>query len=190
MDLGIAGKNALITGGSRGIGRATAWALAREGVNVAICARQLDRLEEVANEIRTATGVKVLAIQADMSVKEDIAGLVQQVKSGLGSVDILVNNGVSFSVGKLTDEDWLHHFNVKVHGCRRAMEAVLPGMIEAGWGRIINVAGLAARQSTIGQAIGETMTSGVVGCASRMVSMNPWSAERRFVRSSRRGSPG
>ncbi len=83
MDLGIAGKNALITGGSRGIGRATAWALAREGVNVAICARQLDRLEEVANEIRSATGVKVVAVQADMSVKEDIAGLVAKVKAEL-----------------------------------------------------------------------------------------------------------
>ena len=153
MDLGIAGKNALITGGSRGIGRATAWALAREGVNVAICARQLDRLEEVANEIRSATGVKVVAVQADMSVKEDIAGLVAKVKAELGSIDILVNNGVSFNVGTLTDDDWLHHFNVKVHGYRRAMEAVLPGMIEAGWGRVINVAGLAARASIMGQAI-------------------------------------
>src|SRR3990172_944253 len=109
MDLGIAGKYAVITGGTRGIGRATAWALAREGVHVAICARQLDRLEAVAAEIRAATGVKVLAVQADMAVPEDIRGFTGRVLNEFGQVDILVNNGVSFNVGVLTDADWVHH---------------------------------------------------------------------------------
>ena len=179
MDLGIAGKNALITGGSRGIGRATAWALAREGVNVAICARQLDRLQEVANEIRTATGVQVLAVQADMSVPEDIAGLVARVQRDLGRIDILVNNGVSFSVGKLMDEDWLHHFNVKVHGYRRAMEAVIPGMQAVGWGRIINVAGVAARQSGFGGAINGN-TAGATNAAIANISKGIADAVAKF----------
>lgn len=160
MDYGIAGKRALVTGGSRGIGRATAFALAREGVDVAICARQLDRLEEVAQQIREETGVKVVALQGDMSVPEDIKGVVAAAAQGLGGLDILVNNAANFNIGtmgELRDEDWIHHFNVKVFGYVRCIREATPYMQRNGWGRIVNIAGIAARQAGgIGSTAGAT----------------------------------
>ncbi|MEX2445768.1 MAG: SDR family oxidoreductase [Dehalococcoidia bacterium] len=160
MDYGIAGKKALVTGSSRGIGRAAAFALAREGVDVAICARQLDRLEEVAEAIRAETGVKVVALQGDMAVPDDIKRVVSEAADGLGGLDILVNNAANFNIGtmgELRDEDWVHHFNVKVFGYIRCMREATPHMQRAGWGRVINIAGIAARQSGgIGSTAGAT----------------------------------
>ena len=92
---GLEGKAALVTGGSRGIGKAIAYALAAEGCAVAICARGEEALQSAAAEIGDATGAKVIAVRADMTSPEEIVGLVQQTVSGLGRLDILVNNAVN-----------------------------------------------------------------------------------------------
>src|SRR5215472_16684820 len=92
MQLGLSGKVAIITGGSMGIGKATALALAQEGAHVAICARGLEALQKAASEIQALTGGKVLPIRADMTILEDIKRLVSTTAQELGGVDILVNN--------------------------------------------------------------------------------------------------
>ena len=147
-DLGIAGKTAIITGGSRGIGRACAMALAAEGVNVVLTARRANLLEETAAEIRRQSKVEVMTVPADMTALEDIQGLVSSVTSRFGGVDILVNNAASFPYGnamQLTDDEWMGHFQVKAFGYLRTMREVLPIMQQQQWGRVINVAGIAAR---------------------------------------------
>jgi len=95
MDVGLAGKVALVTGGSKGIGQATALALAREGVQVAICARGVEALQQTANDIQAKTGHKVLAVRADMTSLEDIKRLVATTVQELGGLDILVNNALN-----------------------------------------------------------------------------------------------
>ena len=147
-DYGISGKVAIITGGSRGIGRGCALALAQEGVNVCLTARRADLLEETAQQIRAATGVEVMTVPADMNVREDIAGMVRAAADKFGRIDILVNNAASFPYGgtlELKDEDWLGHFQVKTFGYLRTMREVAPIMQANHWGRIINIAGIAAR---------------------------------------------
>ena len=95
MDLGLEGKIAIVTGGSKGIGRSTAMALAQEGVDVAICARGMEDLEDAAAEIRARTGRRVLAVRADTGVAGDIQNLVATTVDELGGVDILINNAVN-----------------------------------------------------------------------------------------------
>jgi|SRR5437763_4477424 NAD(P)-dependent dehydrogenase (short-subunit alcohol dehydrogenase family) len=149
MDLGLRGKIAIVTGGSLGIGRATALALAREGVQVAICARGLEALHQAADEIRTATGSRVLPVKADMNSLEDIQQLVATTVQELGGVDILVNNAVNSVPGtflELPDAAWLNHINVKIMGYVRCAREAMPHMIRRGGGRIINIGGMAARQ--------------------------------------------
>ena len=96
IDYGISGKTAIVTGGSVGIGRACATALAGQGVNVVIVARRLDRLEQAAKEIAEATGGKVVAISADMTSTDDVKRMVAETVKQFGGVDILVNNAASF----------------------------------------------------------------------------------------------
>ena len=148
IDYGISGKTAIVTGGSRGIGRACAMALAGQGVNVVIAARRLDLLEEAAKDIRAETGGQVMAISADMTQTDEVRRMVAATVERFGSVDILVNNAASFPYGsslELSVEDWIAHFNVKAFGYLRCMFEVLPHMRRNHWGRIINVAGQAAR---------------------------------------------
>ena len=150
MELGLSGKISIVTGGSKGIGRTTAMALAREGSDVAICARGMDDLEDAATEIRAQTGRKVLAIRADMSQLDDIKNLVSSTVAELGGVDILINNAVNSVAApfmELTDEDWLNHINVKVMGYIRCSREAIPHMISRGGGRIINIGGMAARSA-------------------------------------------
>ena len=147
-DLGIAGKTAIITGGSRGVGRACAMALAAEGANVVLTARRANLLEETAAEIRKQRKVEVMTVPADMSALEDIQGLMSQVIERFGRIDILVNNAAIFPYGnamQLTDEEWMGHFQVKAFGYLRTMREVAPIMQKNHWGRIINIAGIAAR---------------------------------------------
>lgn len=149
MDLGIKGKNALVTGGSRGLGRQAALALAREGVNVAICARGEDRLNETADELRKL-GVKVAASVADLGQEGAAEQLARTVEADLGTVDILVNN-VGGSMGtsdvlKSSLEDFQAVMEVNLWSAVRLMKAALPGMQERKWGRVINIASIYGRE--------------------------------------------
>lgn len=163
MDLSLEGKIAIVTGGSKGIGRATALALAHEGVDVAICARGAEDLEDAAAEIRSATGRRVLAVQADMGKPEDINSLVAATVAEFGGVDILVNNAVNSKAApfmELEDEDWLNHMNVKIMGYVRCSREVIPHMQARGGGRIIHIGGMAARQAnTLANSNGVTNSS-------------------------------
>jgi len=148
MDLGLNSKVAIVTGGSKGIGKATAMALALEGADVCICARGVADLEDAAGEIHAKTGRTVLPVRADMKNPGDIQNLVSTTVSELGGVDILVNNAVNSVAApfmELSDEDWLNHINVKVMGYVRCAREVIPHMIQRGGGRIINIGGMAAR---------------------------------------------
>jgi len=148
MDLGISGRRAVITGGSLGIGRATAAALAAEGVDVAIVARDRARLERVADELSSGAasnaGGRVVAVAGDMGSAGDILRVVDEANAALGGIDILVNNAGSSPAGRiedLEDEAWLKAFELKFMGYMRMCRAVLPAMRERGWGRIVNVIG-------------------------------------------------
>lgn len=159
MDLELTGKRVIVTGGSRGIGKAVALELAREGVDVALVARQRDTLDEAAAEIRDATGRRVIALTADTGRDEDVRALVEQTVAELGGVDVLVNaaakpggQGPVPKLGDITDELFWDDMNVKVMGYLRCAREVAPHMQRAGWGRIINISGLAARSS--GSTIG------------------------------------
>lgn len=148
MELGMHGKVAIVTGGSKGIGRAIALALAQEGVDVAICARGTLALEEAAHEIRSFTGRRVLPLTTDVTDQQAVQALIASTVAELGSVDILVNNAVNSVPGafmELPDEAWQDHFNVKVMGYIRCAREVIPHMKAQGWGRIINIAGDGAR---------------------------------------------
>ncbi|MBI2166297.1 MAG: SDR family oxidoreductase [Chloroflexi bacterium] len=163
MDLGLRDRVAIVTGGSKGIGRAIAFGLAREGARVAICARGAEALEATVEEVQKATDAQVLSVQADMGRLEDIRRLVSTTVQHFGSLDILVNNAVSFPIGtfaELPDEAWQHHLNVKLLGYVRCARESVPHMQQHRWGRIVNIAGSAARQSGM---IG--MTAGPINAA-------------------------
>ena len=154
MDLDLDGKKAIVTGGSRGIGKAIARQLAVEGVDVGIAARDPERLSTAAAELTAATGRRVIGQSCDTTDDESVRAMVAELARGLGGVDILVNSaampGGLQPPPKLadvtTDALWTE-VNTKVMGYLRCAREVAPRMIENGWGRIINVSGLAARQS-------------------------------------------
>ena len=154
MDLQLQGKRALVTGGSRGIGKAIALELAREGCAVAISARDPQRLSAAADEIGAAVGRSITALTAEMSDDASVRAMVAAAADAMGGLDILVNNAASPGsvhgpkpLAELTDEIVLADINVKVMGYLRCAREAAPYMQRAGWGRIINISGLAARGS-------------------------------------------
>jgi NAD(P)-dependent dehydrogenase (short-subunit alcohol dehydrogenase family) len=148
MDLQLEGRRALVTGGSRGIGLAAARALAAEGVDIALLARTPQALTDAADDLRARTGRRVLAVPADTGQDEAVRAAVDQVIGELGGIDILVNAAAYAATRRpLQDEDLEGEINVKVRGYLRCVRAVVPSMAESGWGRIINVSGIAARQT-------------------------------------------
>jgi len=148
MDLGLTGKRALVTGGSRGIGLAVARALAAEGADVALVARGAEAVERAAADLTAQTGRRVIGVPADTGDDESVAAAVATVADRLGGVDILVNAAATPNTGAPLTEDMLEaEINVKVRGYLRTARAVAPLMVAQGWGRIINISGLAARQT-------------------------------------------
>jgi 3-oxoacyl-[acyl-carrier protein] reductase len=143
MDLGLKGKVALITGGSKGIGLATAISLAYEGAAVAICARSLDQLQEAAVQISETTGSKeVLFIQADVSRQEDCSQAVAKTVERFGRLDIIVNNaGISAArpFEQVDNELWQQDLDLKLFGAIQCSRAAIPHMRQAGGGAIVNV---------------------------------------------------
>ena len=169
MDLGISGRRALVTGGSLGIGRATAAELASEGVDVAIVARDKDRLEAAAQELSSNTagntGRRVIAIAGDMGNADDIERVFKQASASLGSIDILVNNAGSSPAGRiedLDDETWMAAFELKFMGYMRLARAVLPAMRAQGWGRIVNIIGGGGHSPRPGYILGGAYNAALI----------------------------
>jgi 3-oxoacyl-[acyl-carrier protein] reductase len=148
MDLGLKGKVAVITGGTEGIGKASALKLAQEGASVAICARRKEVLDRVAAEI-SRTGADVLAVAADMSKSADIERFMKAVVERFGRIDILVNNAGTSARGKFLEVDdakWSEDIELKVFGAIRCSRLAIPHMKKQGGGRIINITISSAKQ--------------------------------------------
>jgi 3-oxoacyl-[acyl-carrier protein] reductase len=144
MDLGLADKTALVTGASTGIGRGIALALAAEGVQLAIAARRVNLLEELAAEIVAQGGQRPAVIGCDLYADDAAATLAGAALQGLGRVDILVNNAGgsrSFTDLHVSEERWQEAMTLNFHRPRQVAEALIDGMIARGWGRIINITG-------------------------------------------------
>src|SRR5262245_36406990 len=144
MDLQLKGKTALVTGGSEGIGKGITLALAKEGVDVAICARRKEPLEETAKAIAKETGRKIVAITADLRKDADAKNFIAQGHKALGRVDIMVNNAGSAAGGvieHLTEDDWEKGLQLKFMGYVRCLRYVLPIMVKQGGGRVVNLIG-------------------------------------------------
>ena len=158
MDLELNGKTAIVTGGSRGIGKAIARELGREGVDVAIASRGREALEATARELASETGRRFIPIIVDTGNEESVQAMVQNAATELGHLDILVNSaarvggGPAPKLAEITEEYFWEDMNTKVMGYLRCAKEVAPHMRRQGWGRIINISGLAARQS--GSAVG------------------------------------
>jgi len=138
MDLGISGKTAIVCASSKGLGRASAMALAEAGVNLVLNARGAEALEATAAEIRNTHGVSVTTVAADVATEAGRAALLQAA----GDVDILVNNAGGPPPGLWSDwdrEDFIKALDANMLGPISMMKAVLPGMISRGWGRVVNI---------------------------------------------------
>jgi 3-oxoacyl-[acyl-carrier protein] reductase len=141
MDLGLEGRIAIITGGSDGLGRATAERLASEGCKVVICARREDHLRRVASDIAERTGADVLGVRADVSLAADIERLVETTSNHFGGVDILINNaGQSAAAGleEVDDAAWRADIDLKLMAAVRTCRCVVPIMRARGAGAIVN----------------------------------------------------
>lgn len=151
MDLQLKGKRALVTGASRGIGKVIARVLAEEGADVVITARGREALEATAAELSAATGRRIVAVVADTGSEASVNALADHAITALGGIDILVNGAAvpggaspASKLAELTDTQILEDFNVKVVGYLRTARALAPHFARNGWGRIINIGGLAA----------------------------------------------
>jgi NAD(P)-dependent dehydrogenase (short-subunit alcohol dehydrogenase family) len=163
VDLGLQGKVAAITGGSEGIGRATAFRFCEEGVRVAICARREDVLRTTAKEIASATGGEVLAVRADVTIPADCERFMRQTVERFGGLDILVNNAGRLAVmpfEQATDAVWLEDIAVTLYGALRCARLAIPYMRKQGGGRIINMTTIAGKQPGV-----RSVPSGVTGAA-------------------------
>src|SRR5215216_4991399 len=151
MDLELSGKKAVVTGGSRGIGKAIALTLAQEGCDVVIGARTQSALREAADEIASQTGRKVVPVPVDMTDLASIRHFVAMAAEALGGIEILVNNAARVGgsapddLETVTDELMLSDFTEKTMGYFRTSREAIEHMKTAGWGRIVNIGGVLTR---------------------------------------------
>ncbi|HYR90061.1 MAG TPA: SDR family oxidoreductase [Terriglobia bacterium] len=148
MELGLKGRNAVITGGTRGIGKSIARALAKEGVNVVLLARSKEALERTADEIRRESGVQALGIPADVKSIKSVKAAAADTVGQFRTIHILVNNAGG-PIRRMDrqiewpDTDWMDDINMKIVGMLRCVQAFLPNLARDGTGRVINISGIA-----------------------------------------------
>ena len=168
MDLGLAGKVALVTAGSKGLGKAIALELAREGARVAIASRSMDELRKAAAEIAAATGHEPSVVTADLTIGAEIDRLVATTLERHGRVDILVNNTGGPPPGYFDDFDdaqWQRAVDLLLLSSVRLIRGVLPGMRERRWGRIINSTSVAVKQPIGPLLLSNAVRTAVIGLA-------------------------
>jgi len=140
----LRGKRCLVTGGGRGIGRAIALALAREGARLALMARTESELDQTA-DLLSSMGGEALKLRVDVGRREEVDEAIEEILAGWGGVDVLVNNaGIQGPIGRVEEvdpEDWMQALQVNLGGCFYCTRKVLPAMIAQGYGKIINLSG-------------------------------------------------
>lgn len=162
MDLGISGKKAIVCAGSKGLGRGCAGKLAEAGVEIILNARGAEALEKAAAEIAAATGVKVTPVAADITTPEGR----EKVLAAAGQVDILVNNAGGPPPGIWSDwnrDDFIKALDGNMLAPIAMMQAVMPGMIERGWGRVVNITSAAVRAPIAQLGLSNTARTGLTG---------------------------
>jgi len=168
MDMGLGGTVALVTASSEGIGKAVALGLAREGAHLVMCARRTDVLVGAAEEISNQTGMQVLAVDCDVSVKADIEDLVARTIKRFGRLDVLVNNAGGPPFGQFTqhgDDAWQQAFDMNLLSAVRLIREALPHLQTSGRGRIINLTSTSVKQPIDGLILSNSIRAGVVGMA-------------------------
>ncbi len=168
MDLGIHGKIALVAASSKGLGRAVAEELAAEGVNLVMCARGEETLRDTAASIRQSANVQVIDVPADVSKPEDAQRVIKAALDAFGRVDILVNNSGGPPSGpfeSMTAEMWDSAVHLLLNSVVSLTRAVVPGMKERRWGRILNITSIAAKQPIEGLMLSNSLRAAVIGFA-------------------------
>ena len=170
MNLNLKNKNAIVCASSQGLGKAAALDLAEEGVNLAICSRDQDKINKVKEEIhqKINSEIKVIALQVDLDSPDEIQAFYKQVENDLGSVDILVNNNGGpppSTFEQLSDDDWQKAFNSTMMSCLRLSKLVIPNMKKNAWGRIINISSVSVKTPFNGLFLSNSLRMGVLGWA-------------------------
>ena len=166
MDLGLAGKVALVAASSKGLGKASALALAREGARVTICARTKADLDAAAGQIRRETGAEVLAVPADLTSAAGIHSVAAATAEQFGRVDVLVNNSGGPARGyfaDFTDDDWRQAFEVVTLNFVRFVREVVPYMRRERWGRIVGIQSSSVKQPVVGIDLSNALRPGIAG---------------------------
>jgi 3-oxoacyl-[acyl-carrier protein] reductase len=166
VDLGLNGKVALVAASSKGLGRASALALAREGARVTICARTAAELDAAASEIRAETGAEVLAVRADLTSADDISRVVAATAERFGGVDVLVNNSGGPRIGSfadLSDDDWRQAFEAVTLNFVRFVREVVPYMRRGQWGRIVGIQSTSVKQPVANIDLSNGTRPGIAG---------------------------
>lgn len=164
MDLGLKGKVALVAAASKGLGKASALALAAEGANVVMCGRTESDVQDAAREISSTTGSNVVGVKADVAIPADIKRFVNAAREKFGTVHILVNNAGGPPVGSildLADDGWEKGFQLTMMSMVRMTREVLPMMTRQRWGRIITITSFVAKQPINELILSASMRPGV-----------------------------
>ncbi len=166
MDLGLRNKVAIVCASSRGLGKAVAFGLAEEGVNLTICARGNEELQRTDEEIRSKSNVQVLAIQGDVAKPADIRKIVTETLNKFLTIHILVNNAGGPPLGNFMDftpDDWQKALDLNLLSTINFIREVIPVMKKQNWGRVINITSVAVKQPIEGLILSNTARAGIVG---------------------------
>lgn len=166
MDLGLEGKVAMVAAASKGLGKAVAMGLAREGARVSICAREADQLQATASEIREATGVEVVAVPTDVMRRDELEHWVQRTVEELGPPLIAVSNAGGPPPGNffdLTEADWRAAFDLTLMSAVHLAYTTVPFMREAGWGRVITMTSISVKMPLDNLMLSNSIRMAVIG---------------------------
>jgi len=164
----LSGRTALITGASKGLGKAMAVSFASNGADLMICSRHADELASVADEIRETTGRRVEYVTADLSDRAHVALLVNATRDHFDSIDILVNNAGSNHpqmIDEIEDEAWDEIVQLNLSSCMALSRALVPGMKQRGWGRVIYISSIMAMAAAPARSVYSATKAGLIGMA-------------------------
>ncbi len=173
MDLGLQGRVAMVLASSKGLGRAIALGFAREGARVTICARGQEALDETKRQIEDETGVGILALTLDVSLRESHTKLVEETLSRFGQIDVLVNNSGGPPAGNpltLPDSSWQEALDLNLLSTVFMTKEVIPHMMPRRWGRVINLTSYSVKQPVDSLVLSNMARAGVVGFAKTLAS--------------------